>query len=81
MAYSHNRRTDKAELQGVDRIPGLAQGGEEAGRRECSVLSTTLLVKGLEYSHVLIHDLSGMWNANHAYVALTRASDSLTAIV
>jgi hypothetical protein len=49
-----------------------------AGRRErCRIISRTLLVKGLEYDHVLIADIGKHLEVNDLYVALTRARKSI----
>ncbi|TFD27357.1 DEAD/DEAH box helicase [Cryobacterium lyxosi] len=49
-------------------------------RRNARIASTTLLVKGLEYDHVIIADLSGMLDPRNLYVALSRARKSVTVI-
>jgi DNA helicase-2/ATP-dependent DNA helicase PcrA len=43
------------------------------------VVSRTLLVKGLEFEHAVVCDLTAM-NPRHTYVALTRASKSVTIV-
>lgn len=49
-----------------------------AGRRERRrIISRTLLVKGLEYDHVLIADIGRHPQVNDLYVALTRARKSI----
>lgn len=49
-----------------------------AGRRERRrIISRTLLVKGLEYDHVLIADIGMHLQVNDLYVALTRARKSI----
>lgn len=49
-----------------------------AGRRERRrIISRTLLVKGLEYDHVLIADIGMHLEVNDLYVALTRARKSI----
>ena len=49
-----------------------------AGRRERRrIISRTLLVKGLEYDHVLIADIGKHLQVNDLYVALTRARKSI----
>ncbi len=48
------------------------------GRRERRrVISRTLLVKGLEYDHVIIADAANHTSVNDLYVALTRARKSI----
>ncbi len=50
-----------------------------AGRRERRrVISRTLLVKGLEYDHVIIADVGDHAKVNDLYVALSRARKSIT---
>lgn len=50
-----------------------------AGRRERKrVISRTLLVKGLEYDHVIIADVGDHAKVNDLYVALSRARNSVT---
>lgn len=50
-----------------------------AGRRERKrVISRTLLVKGLEYDHVIIADVGDHAKVNDLYVALSRARKSIT---
>ena len=46
-----------------------------------NVVSRTVLVKGLEYSNVVISDFNAMGNEQNQYVALTRASGALSVIV
>lgn len=51
------------------------------GRRNGSrIASRTLLVKGLEYDHVVIANLSKMRDPRNLYVALSRARKSITMI-
>lgn len=51
------------------------------GRRDRSrVVSRTLLIKGLEYDHVVIDNIERITDANNLYVALTRARKSITVI-
>lgn len=50
-----------------------------AGRRERRrLISRTLLVKGLEYDHVIIADVGNHAKINDMYVALSRARKSIT---
>lgn len=52
-----------------------------SGRRQhARVASRTVLVKGLEYDHVIIADASKMRDPKNFYVALTRAKKSITII-
>ncbi|MHB1314123.1 MAG: UvrD-helicase domain-containing protein [Christensenellales bacterium] len=53
----------------------------KAGRKQHKhIASRTLLVKGLEYEHVIVADMTKMCDPKNLYVALTRASKSLTLI-
>lgn len=53
----------------------------QSGRRDSTrVASRTLLVKGLEYDHVVIADLSKMRDPCNLYVALSRARKSITVL-
>lgn len=50
-----------------------------SGRRPLNrVVSRTLLVKGLEYDHVIIADAAGLKSGTNLYVALTRARKTVT---
>lgn len=44
------------------------------------VVSRTLLIKGLEYDHVVIADINEITDANNLYVALTRARKTITIV-
>ncbi|WP_431025628.1 UvrD-helicase domain-containing protein [Halomonas sp. H5] len=55
----------------------LRQVGRRSGTR---IASRTLLVKGLEYDHVVIADLSKMRDPCNLYVALSRARKSVTVL-
>lgn len=46
-----------------------------------SVVSRTVLVKGLEYNNVVISDFDALGSIQNQYVALTRASSALSVIV
>lgn len=50
-------------------------------RDEKNVVSRTVLVKGLEYSNVVISGFDAMGNEQNQYVALTRASRALSVVV
>lgn len=51
------------------------------GRRpQTRIASRTLLVKGLEYDHVIVADMTKMRDPRNLYVALTRARKSITLI-
>lgn len=60
---------------------GLREFARRAGRfvpRRC--ISTTLLVKGLEFDHAIVLDMHDFKDAENAYVALTRGAMSLTVL-
>lgn len=53
----------------------------KAGRRgHTRIASRTLLVKGLEYDHVIVADMAKMRDPRNLYVALTRARKSVTLV-
>lgn len=55
----------------------LRHGGRRTSTR---VVSRTVLIKGLEYDHVIISDLDRLTDHCNLYVALTRARKTLTII-
>lgn len=55
----------------------LRHGGRRPSTR---TVSRTVLVKGLEYDHVIISDLERLTDHCNLYVALTRARKSVTMI-
>lgn len=70
------RRDDKSVLR--EELAKIRDVLRHAGRRErrC-IISRTLLVKGLEFDHVLIADMGRHRQVNDLYVALTRARKSI----
>ena len=65
----------------VDNLGRLRNRLRRTGRRNDNpVASRTLLVKGLEYDHVIIADLSKLRDACNLYVALSRATQRLTTV-
>ncbi|MCZ2128425.1 MAG: UvrD-helicase domain-containing protein [Anaerolineales bacterium] len=44
------------------------------------IISTTLLIKGLEFDHAIVLNANKLQNAENFYVAVTRASKSLTVL-
>ena len=62
----------------IETLARLREAKKRTVRERGSVLASTLLVKGLEFNHVFIHSISKLENERHIYVALTRASDTLT---
>jgi hypothetical protein len=72
---SETERSPKDELGRVrDRL--RHSGRRPAGR----VVSRTVLIKGLEYDHVIISDLDRLTDHCNLYVALTRARKTITII-
>ncbi len=55
----------------------LRRGGRRSHAR---IASRTLLVKGLEYDHVIIANLSNLRDPRNLYVALSRARKSVTVV-
>lgn len=70
-----HRTTPLAELAAIrDKL-------RHAGRKPFSrVASRTVLVKGLEYDHVIIANATNMLDPRNLYVALTRAKRTITVI-
>lgn len=67
--------TPKEELGRVrDRLRRRGRG------QQLRIASRTLLVKGLEYDHVIVANLGKMKDPNNLYVALSRARRSITVV-
>ncbi len=65
----------------LDSLARVRDRVRRAGRRsENRVASRTLLVKGLEYDHVVIADLSKMTDPCNLYVAMSRARKTVTVL-
>lgn len=63
----------------IDNLTRIRERLRRQGRRAHSrIASRTLLVKGLEYDHVIIADLANFTDPRNLYVALTRARKSVT---
>jgi hypothetical protein len=63
----------------VDNLARRRERLRRTGRRShARIASRTLLVKGLEYDHVMIADLSKMRDPRNLYVALSRARKTVT---
>jgi len=63
----------------LDELAKVREVLRYAGRRERRrIISRTLLVKGLEYDHVVIADVNQHARTNDLYVALSRARKSIT---
>lgn len=74
----------RASLEGGEPLDHLARVRDRVRRLgrhpESRTASRTLLVKGLEYDHVIIADLNKMTDPSNLYVALSRARKSITII-
>ena len=65
----------------IDNLARVRDRLRRAGRsRHTRIASRTLLVKGLEYDHVIIADLNKMRDPRNLYVALSRARKSVTVV-
>jgi hypothetical protein len=65
----------------VDSLARVRDRLRKSGRRpESRIASRTLLVKGLEYDHVIIANLNRMTDPCNLYVALSRARKSITVL-
>lgn len=72
---------DTAEKSPVDNLAKVRGRLRHSSRNiSLRVVSRTLLVKGLEFDHVIVSDLQRMNNHNHLYVAISRAKKSVTLI-
>ncbi len=65
----------------IDNLARIRDRLRRAGRaRHARIASRTLLVKGLEYDHVIIAELHKMRDPRNLYVALSRARKSVTVV-
>lgn len=65
----------------LDELARVRDRLRKIGRRpQKRIASRTLLVKGLEYDHVIVADMTNMVDPRNLYVALTRAVKSVTLI-
>lgn len=73
---------DRAAVDQTTAVASLARIRDSlrhTGRRPAKrVVSRTVLVKGLEYDHVIIADAAALGSTRNLYVALTRARKTLT---
>ncbi len=73
---------ERAAVEGSTAVTSLARVRDSirhTGRRPAKrVVSRTVLVKGLEYDHVIIADAAALGTTRNLYVALTRARKTLT---
>lgn len=84
--YADIERTCRA-YDGNPDEPLVATAGRIGNRRSMfgtrlprRVITRTLLIKGLEFDHVVILDADGIQDRKNLYVALTRGSRSLTVL-
>ncbi len=65
----------------VDNLARVRDRLRRAGRaRHTRIASRTLLVKGLEYDHVIVADLNKLRDPRNLYVAMSRARKSVTVV-
>ncbi|WP_193671183.1 ATP-binding domain-containing protein [Nocardioides salarius] len=75
-AFKYSQGGDKSLLH--TELSKARDSLRHAGRRERRrIISRTLLVKGLEYDHIIIADATNHSEVNDFYVALTRARKSI----
>ncbi len=65
-------------LEHLDRVRDRLRHTDRADRRR--VVSRTVLVKGLEYDHVIVANVDRITDACNLYVALTRARKTITVL-
>ena len=71
--------------KGEGHLPEIAWNIRDTGRRvgrriDKNTISTTLLIKGLEFDHAVILNINEFDDAENLYVAMTRGSKSLTVL-
>jgi len=77
-AVENSLTSDSTPIEELGRIRDrLRRSGRRSHTR---IASRTLLVKGLEYDHVIVANLDKMRDPRNLYVALTRARKSVTLI-
>lgn len=75
------RTADQNNTNPLDELAAIRDKIRHVGRKTYArVASRTVLVKGLEYDHVIIADVSNLRDFKNLYVALTRAKKSITII-
>lgn len=75
------RASIHAGTNALDELARVRDKVRRAGRRpENRIASRTLLVKGLEYDHVIIADIQKFTDPENLYVALSRARKSVTVL-
>jgi len=72
---------DQVECSLMDRAWNIRDVGRRIGRKvHKKCISTTLLVKGLEFDHAILLNANELDNAENLYVAMTRGCKSLTVL-
>ena len=72
---------DQSECTLTDRAWGIRDVGRRIGREiQKKCISTTLLIKGLEFDHAILLDADQLDSAENLYVAMTRGCNSLTVL-
>lgn len=71
---------DSPEALGTELARARDRIRHQGRRYRSKVVSRTLLIKGLEYDHVVIADINQMTDVNNLYVALTRARKTITIV-
>lgn len=75
------RLSNEGETSPTDELAMIRDKLRHAGRRpHARVASRTVLVKGLEYDHVIIANVSNLLDPKNLYVALTRAKKTISVI-
>lgn len=76
-----DRCTDDTEFSPSQNLARVRDRLRHSGRTLSSkTVSRTLLVKGLEFDHVIIENLQNMADHHHLYVAITRARKTVTVL-
>lgn len=75
------RNSKDGETSPLDELATIRDRIRHTGRKQhARVASRTVLVKGLEYDHVIIADVANLLDPKNLYVALTRARKTITII-
>lgn len=71
---------DNPDVLGTELARARDRIRHQGRRNRSKVVSRTLLIKGLEYDHVVIADINQTTDVNNLYVALTRARKTITIV-
>jgi len=71
---------DDPEILGTELARARDRIRHQGRRNRSKVVSRNLLIKGLEYDHVVIADIGQITDVNNLYVALTRARKTITIV-